>query len=109
MFSAFSLTWFTYCKREYNPPVLQNNPRLLVVDGTLTNAPDSTYITLTRSRNIADSAPSPVETNATLLVETENATGMPLNEISPGGYGGLLSMDSSQNYSMDIHTSGGVS
>src|SRR5579872_4159036 len=67
----------TDCKKIYNPPALQNNLRLLVVDGLLTSAPDSTFITLTRSRNVSDSTPSPVESNATLTVESENAATMP--------------------------------
>jgi hypothetical protein len=56
------------CKKKYNAPALQNNPGLPVVDGTFTDTPDSTFITLTRSRNIADAALSPDETNATLIL-----------------------------------------
>jgi hypothetical protein len=72
LFGTFSLICPTDCNKVYNPPALQNNPRLLVFDGFLTSAPDSTYITLTRSRNILDSNPSPVESHATLIVEAEN-------------------------------------
>jgi hypothetical protein len=64
---GFSLICTADCKKIYNPPALQNNPRLLVVDGPLTNAPDSTYITLTCSRKIADSIPSPLESGAMLI------------------------------------------
>jgi hypothetical protein len=96
------------CKKVYNPPALQKNLRLLVVDGLLTSAPDSTFITLTRSRNVSDTTPSPVESNAALTVESENAATMPLVEIRPGVYGGLLSMDSTQKYRLVIHTSEGV-
>lgn len=99
---------FTDCKKEYNPPELQNNLRLLVVDGLLTSAPDSTIITLTRSRNISDSTSSAVESGATLMVEAENTGSMPLEEIRPGVYGGILFMDSTQKYRLDIQTSEGV-
>jgi hypothetical protein len=109
LFGSFSLICLTHCKREYNPPALQINPRLLVVDGILTSAPDSTYITLTRSRNISDTTISPIESNATLTVETENANKTPLEEIRRGVYGGLLVLDSLQKYRLDIRTSGGVS
>ncbi len=34
------------CREYYEPPVLKNNPRLLVVDGFLNSSPDSTYIKL---------------------------------------------------------------
>jgi hypothetical protein len=60
------------------------------VDGLLTNAPDSTFITLTRSRNISDSTPSDVESGANLTVEAEDAVSMPLVEIRSGVYGGIL-------------------
>src|SRR5579864_1287622 len=104
LLSSISLIYFTDCKREYNPPALQNNLRLLVVDGLLTSAPDSTFITLTRSRNISDSTPPPVESNATLTIESENTAIMPLGEIRPGVYGGLLSMDSTQRHRLVIRT-----
>ena len=87
LLSSISLICFTDCKRGCKPPALQNNQRLLIVDGTLTNAPDSTYITLTSSRNISGSAFSPAETNATCLVETENTTCILLEEIRSGVYG----------------------
>jgi hypothetical protein len=63
------------------PLALQNKPRLLVVDGFLTNASDSTNITLTRSRNISDSTSSLVESNATLMTEAVNSVAVPLKEI----------------------------
>jgi hypothetical protein len=57
---------------------------------------------------VTDTIPSPVESNATLMVESENGGGMPLGEVRPGVYGGLLSMDSTQKYRLDIRTSEGV-
>ena len=108
LIGCFSLICITDCKKEYNPPAQQNNPRLLVIDGFLTNAPDSTFITLTRSRNIADSGSITVESDATLMVEAELASSTPLQEIRPGVYGGLIVMDSSQKYRLVIRTSGGM-
>jgi Domain of unknown function (DUF4249) len=108
LFASFSLISLTNCKKEYNPPAQQNNRRLLVVDGFLTNAPDSTFITLTRSRNIADTGSITVESDATLMVESELASSMSLQEIRPGVYGGLIATDSSQKYRLVIRTSGGV-
>ena len=105
---GFSLICAADCKRIYNPPALQNNPRMLVIDGFLTNTPDSTYITITRSRNISDSMPSPMESSANVMVEAENAADMPLREISPGIYGGLLSLDSTQKYRLVIRTIGTI-
>ena len=106
-FASISLIFHAGCKKEYHPPALQNNPKLLVVDGFLTGAPDSTYITLTRTRNIADTGSSSAESNATVEVQSESATSMSLQEIRPGLYGGLLLMDSSQKYRLSIQTTDG--
>ncbi|HEY2649360.1 MAG TPA: DUF4249 domain-containing protein [Puia sp.] len=108
LLGSFSLVCHTGCKKEYRPPALENNSQLLVVDGFLTNAPDSTYITLTRSRKIADTTPSAIETNATLTVEAENTNKMQLGEVRPGLYSGLLFMDSAEKYRLVIKTAGGI-
>jgi Domain of unknown function (DUF4249) len=97
-----------HCKEIYTPPAIKNNPGLLVVDGLLTSAPDSTYITLTRTRNLSDTVPSPPESNATVIVEGETSGTIPLIEIRVGVYGNLLSLDSSQKYRLTIRTSNGV-
>jgi hypothetical protein len=90
LIGTFSLICIANCKKVFNPPAQQNNPRLLVIDGILTNAPDSTYITLTNSRNTTDAGSLAVESDATLMVETEITPGIPLEKIRPGVYGGLF-------------------
>ena len=97
-----------YCKEIYTPPAIKNNPGFLVVDGLLTSAPDSTYITLTRTRNLSDTIPSPPESNAIVIAEGETSGTLPLIEIRAGVYGNLLSLDSSQKYRLTIRTSSGV-
>jgi hypothetical protein len=64
--SAFSPVFISCAisiKEIYSPTAIKNNPGFLVVDGFLTAAPDSTYITLTRTRNSADSTTVPPEVN----------------------------------------------
>jgi hypothetical protein len=95
------------CKENYEPPAIKNNPDFLVVDGFLNAAPDSTYIKLTHTRNLADTAPGVPELNATLLVEGDQGTLIPLTETGNGFYGNLLPLHTAEKYRLSIHTSGG--
>jgi len=106
----FSVGWLITsiaCKQVYEPPAIKNNPRFLVVDGFLTSASDSTYITLTRTRNLSDSEAGPPETSASVVVESQSGGLIPLVETASGVYGNLLSMDSSQVYRLVIRTADG--
>ena len=107
LFSAGCLIIPISCKQVYEPPAVKNNPRFLVVDGFLTSAPDSTYITLTRTRNLSDSAAGPPETSASVVVESQTGSAVPLAETAGGMYGGLLSLDSSRKYRLVIQTADG--
>jgi len=104
---ASCLLIYCSCKESYMPPAVKNNPGFLVVDGLLTSAPDSTYITLTRTRNISDSSPAPAETHALVTIESESAGTEVLLEIRPGIYGSLLLPDSSKKYRLNIITASG--
>ena len=96
------------CREYYEPTVLKNNPRLLVVDGFLNSSPDSTYIKLTYTRNLRDTAPSVPALNATLLVEGDQNTLIPLYENGKGLYGNLLPLKTSEKYRLSITTSDGT-
>jgi hypothetical protein len=96
------------CREYYEPPVLKNNPRLLVVDGFLNSSPDSTYIKLTYTRNLRDTAPAVPALNATLLVEGDQNTLIPLYENGKGLYGNLLPLKTSEKYRLSITTSDGT-
>ena len=56
------------CKEVYTPPAIKNNPFLLVVDGIVISGNDSSIITLSRTRNIADTVPSVRELSAKVSV-----------------------------------------
>ncbi len=96
------------CREYYEPPVLKNNPHLLVVDGFLNSSPDSTYIKLSYTRNLRDTAPAVPALNATLMVEGDQNTLIPLYENGKGLYGNLLPLKTSEKYRLSIITSDGT-
>jgi len=96
------------CREYYEPPALKNNPGFLVVDGFLNSSPDSTYIKLTYTRNLADTAPAVPALNASLVVEGDQNTLIPLNEKGNGVYSNLLSLKTSEKYRLTITTSDGA-
>jgi hypothetical protein len=89
------------------PPVLNNNPRLPVVDGFLNNNPDSRYIKLTFTRNLWDTAPAVAALNATLMVEDDQNTLIPVHEKGQAVYGNLLSLRTSEKYRLIVTVSDG--
>src|ERR1700749_3240954 len=96
------------CREYYEPPVLKNNPHLLVVDGFLNNYPDSTYFKLTYTRNLRDTVPVVPASDATLTVEGDQNTVVPLYERGQGIYGNLLSLHTYEKYRLTITTSDGT-
>jgi Domain of unknown function (DUF4249) len=95
------------CRQYYEPPSIKNNPDFLVVDGFLNKAPDSTYIKLTHTRNLNDTAPGSPELHASLMVESDQNTSIPLAEIGNGLYGNLLPLNTSEKYRLTITSSEG--
>jgi hypothetical protein len=96
------------CREYYEPPVLKTTPHFLVVDGFLNSSPDSTYIKLTYTRTLSDTAPAVPALNATLIVEGDQNTRIPLNENGNGLYGNLLLLNTAEKYRLNITTSDGV-
>lgn len=60
---------FQGCKQIYDPPALKKNPGFLVVDGFLNNGNDTTFIKLTRTKQLEEGPWNAAETNASLTVE----------------------------------------
>jgi Domain of unknown function (DUF4249) len=96
------------CREYYEPPVLKNNLRFLVVDGFLNGSPDSTHIRLTYTRNLSDTAPAVPALNASLIVEGDQNTLITLYETGNGVYGNLLSLKTAEKYRLTIITSDGA-
>src|SRR6516162_5529928 len=66
-FGMVAVIYLTGCKQPYAPPAIRSNPGWLVVDGFINTGPDSTIITLSRTRNL-DSVVADPELNANLTL-----------------------------------------
>jgi hypothetical protein len=96
------------CKEVYTPPAIKNNPFLLVVDGIVISGNDSTIITLSRTRNLADTAPSVKELNAKVSVLGVSGVEYPLTEQGNGRYVvDQLTLDAGLQYQLKIITAEG--
>ena len=106
-FGLFLILICLGCRENYEPPALKNAPDFLVVDGFITGSPDSTYITLTHTRSLRDTAPGVPELNASMVVEGDQNTSVQLPGIGNGRYGNLLNLNPSENYRLTISTENG--
>jgi hypothetical protein len=96
------------CKEVYTPPAIKNNPFLLVVDGIVISGNDSTIITLSRTRNLADTAPSVKELNAKVSVLGVSGVEYPFTEQGNGRYVvDQLTLDAGLQYQLKIITAEG--
>jgi hypothetical protein len=83
----FALAEFcTGCVRTYIPPPISSGAGILVVDGFINAGNDSTYITLSRSAPLQDSAGIQKETNAFVYIEGSDYSLIALPEIQMGTY-----------------------
>ena len=95
------------CKKPYEPPTLKNTPDFLVVDGFLTSSPDSTYIRLSHTRSIRDTAPSLPELSSTVAIEGDLGSQFFLTDAGMGLYRGILHLNPSEKYRLSVNTEGG--
>jgi hypothetical protein len=96
------------CKEVYKPKAVQTNPNLLVVDGIVVSGNDSSIITLSRTRTIADETPSVKELGAQVSVLSVSGVEYPFIEEGNGRYGiGQLLLDTTQQYQLKIITGDG--
>jgi hypothetical protein len=93
------------CKEVYTPPAIKNNPSLLVVDGIVISGNDSSIITLSRTRNLADTVPSIKELSAKVSVLGVSGVEFPFTEEGNGRYAvPQLALDPGQQYQLKIVT-----
>ncbi|HEX3767740.1 MAG TPA: DUF4249 domain-containing protein [Puia sp.] len=93
------------CKQVYTPPAIKNNPLLLVVDGIVISGNDSSIITLSRTRNLADTVPSAKEINAKVSVLSISGVEYPFTEEGNGRYAvDQLALDPGQQYQLKVVT-----
>ena len=98
------------CKEKYSLPEALADKSYLVVEGFIDGGNDSTFIQLSRTVSIGDTARIKNETNASLYIEGQNGEGFTLSEIKPGRYaGGPFTFNLSQQYRLNISTNNGKS
>lgn len=76
---------FTGCKKEYDLSIIQQNQKLLVVEGILTNELSSQTVKLTRTINYLSNTTPEGVTNATVYITSSNDS-IPYKLLSPGIY-----------------------
>jgi hypothetical protein len=75
------------CKQAYVPLVHSARNSILVVEGFINNGQDSTYISLTHTFSLNDTAEVTPELQAQLTVEGKDNSAYPLKEWGNGKYG----------------------
>jgi len=106
LFSLLLLT--AACKQAYTPPVISANQAYLVVEGFINNGPDSTYITVTHTFKLKDTASVTPELHARLTVEGKDKSSYPLTEWGKGQYGvPSLILNNTVQYRLHIKTAAG--
>jgi hypothetical protein len=94
------------CKRIYEPPAIIASNSFLVVEGTISSGPDSTFIKLTRTVKISSKSASKPELNAIVSIEDDQNLVVPLTETGNGNYGySGLNLDHAHKYRLRIKTS----
>jgi hypothetical protein len=96
------------CIKPYNAHIQSPGTGYLVVAGNLNAAPASTVINLSRTVAVSDTATTVYENGATVAVECTDGTTYTSAFASGGNYNfGVLALDSTKKYRLDIHTSDG--
>jgi len=95
------------CRKPYNPPPIASPQGFLVVEGVITGS-DSTFITLSRTVNIAALNTNNPELHASVAVESNQSVTYPLTELGNGVYAcGPLNLDNTHQYRLTITTAAG--
>ncbi len=91
------------CIDPYEPPHINQGDAILVVDGFI-NTNGKSYITLTRSQNLLDTAAVQFEPGALVSIEDENGNLSFLIEEQPGKYGLEPRSFNNLTYRLNIRT-----
>jgi hypothetical protein len=92
------------CRKPYNPPAIASPPGILVVEGIITGT-DSTFITLSRTVNIAALNTNNPELHASVALVSNQGTTYPLTELGNGIYAcPPINLSNTQQYSLTITT-----
>ncbi|MFI5160884.1 MAG: DUF4249 domain-containing protein [Sphingobacteriales bacterium] len=93
------------CKKPYAPSIISSNNSYLVVEGVINSGTDSTYIKLTRTVKLSNSAAPAPELGAIVTVEGDNNNSYPISEAGNGIYSSAaLNLTIGANYRLRIKT-----
>lgn len=96
------------CRKPYLPAIVAANNNYLVVEGVINSGTDSTFIRLTRTVKLADTASYTPELNAAVTVQGSNNTNYPLQSLGKGIYAApVLGLSTNVQYRLNIQTSNG--
>lgn len=99
---------FASCRENYLPPTIKENYSYLVVDGIINAGGDSSFITLSRTRKLSDTATSSPEQFASVSVESKTGVNYAFKHLGNGIYAAPpLPLQSTQTYRLRISTSFG--
>lgn len=109
MLSVWSLLFLGGCIDPYEPPVIGEDHRFLVVEGFITSDDGASHIRLSRTARLADSAMIMPERNAQLQLEGEDQSLQRLQDNGGGLYSiSQLKLQEGLNYRLRIHTANGA-
>ena len=95
------------CKKPFTPVLNQSPNRYLVIEGIISGN-DSTFIKLSRSKNVDTLRTIITERNAQVTIENDASGSFPLIETKAGTYAaGPLNLDNSHKYRLRIKTTDG--
>jgi hypothetical protein len=105
------LVWMIFlalaCKKPFTPVLNQSTTRYLVIEGIISGN-DSTFIRLSRTRNVDTLRTIIAESNALVSIENDASGSFPLAEVRTGTYAvGPLNLDNSHKYRLRVKTSDG--
>src|SRR6266480_4374827 len=91
------------CREVYQPPATNKSYSYLVVEGIIN--PDSTTVTLSRTRNLNDTISFIPELNAGISIESTNGSRYALNQKGNGVYSiSGLALNLNDKYRLNIVT-----
>lgn len=92
------------CKEPFSPPNTSTNSHYLVIEGVI-SVNDSTFIRLSRTKNVDTLRTIIPENNAQVTIESDANNSYPLTQIGSGIYATPpLNLDVSQKYRLRIRT-----
>jgi len=96
------------CKQTYNPPIVSSKKNFVVEEGFINNGPDSTYIRLSQTFSLSDTAQLVMILHAQVWVEGNDNSSYSLPEVGNGRYGRVLPpLNPAQKYRTRVNTPGG--